>query len=100
MNTETVLRSEFFQEGQNYKKRYYAGTKTKIYMYTTEDEYSTETYRLGRKILCRDEYIPGYGKAKDIIEQGMSCVDILKKQADEALDDSIVKLPHNTLGGI
>ena len=100
LNTETVLRSEFFQEGQNYKKRYYAGTKTKIYMYTTEDEYSTETYRLGRKILCRDEYIPGYGKAKDIIEQGMSCVDILKKQADEALDDSIVKLPHNTLGGI
>lgn len=89
VNDETVLRSEFFQEGQNFKKRYYAGTKSKIYMYTTEDEYTAETYKSGKHILCREEYIPGYGKAKDIVLNGtLSCVDILKKQADEALESS------------
>lgn len=92
VNDESVLRSEFFQEGQNFKKRYYAGTKTKVYMYTTEDDYSTETYNLGKHILCRDEHIRGYGKAKDIVERGMSCVDILKKQADEELENSPVVL--------
>lgn len=98
MNDEGVLRSEFFQEGQNYKKRYYAGTKTKVYMYTTEDEYSTATYNMGRRILCRDDFIQGYGRSKDIIEQGMSCVDILKKQADEALEESAVVNTQKMLG--
>lgn len=89
VNDETVLRSEFFQEGQNYKKRYYAGTKTKVYMYTTDDEYTTETYKTtGKRILCRDEYIPGIGKAKDVVLNGtVSFVDVLQKLADEAKED-------------
>lgn len=92
INDETILRSEFFQEGQNFKKRYYAGTKSKIYMYTTEDEYTSETYKSGKHILCRDEYIPGFGKAKDIVLNGtMSCVDILKRLQDEALEESMMK---------
>ena len=91
INDETILRSEFFQEGQNFKKRYYAGTKSKIYMYTTEDEYTSETYKSGKHILCRDEYIPGFGKAKDIVLNGtMSCVDLLKKLQDEELEESIM----------
>lgn len=98
VNNEAVLRSEFFQEGQNYKKRYYAGSKSKIYMYTTEGDYSTESYKMGRRILCRDEYIPGYGTAKDIIDRGMSCVDILKKQADDAIENSPV-VGHKMIGG-
>lgn len=89
VNDETILRSEFFQEGQNFKKRYYAGTKTKIYMYTTDDDYTAETYKAGKHILCRDEYIPGIGTAKDAVLNGtVSFVDVLKKMADEALDES------------
>lgn len=89
VNDETILRSEFFQEGQNFKKRYYAGTKTKIYMYTTDDDYTAETYKSGKHILCRDEYIPGIGTAKDAVLNGtVSFVDVLKKMADEALDES------------
>lgn len=89
VNDETILRSEFFQEGQNFKKRYYAGTKTKIYMYTTDDDYTAETYKAGKHILCRDEYLPGIGCAKDAVLNGtVSFVDVLKKMADEALDDS------------
>jgi len=92
INDETILRSEFFQEGQNFKKRYYAGTKCKIYMYTTDDEYTSETYKSGKHILCREEYIPGFGKAKDIVLNGtMSCVDILKRLQDEALEESMMK---------
>lgn len=90
INDETILRSEFFQEGQNYKKRYYAGTKTRIFMYTTDDDYTANTYKAGKHILCRDEYIPGIGKAKDVVMNGtVSFVDVLKKMQDEEIENSI-----------
>lgn len=90
INDETILRSEFFQEGQNYKKRYYAGTKTRIFMYTTDDDYTANTYKAGKHILCRDEYIPGIGKAKDVVLNGtVSFVDVLKKMQDEEIENSI-----------
>lgn len=90
INDEATLRSEFFQEGQNHKKRYYTGTRSKIFMYTTDDEYTTETYKAtGKIILCRDEYIPGYGNAKEQIEAGISFVDVLQRRAEEQIDDFV-----------
>lgn len=90
-NEEAILRQEFFQEGQNYKRRYYPGTKEKTYMYTSEDSYSKATYDLGKRILCKKEPIPGYNVAKEVIESGMSCVDILAKARDGELEESIMK---------
>lgn len=92
-NGEEVLRQEFFQEGQNYKKRYYAGTKEKTYMYISGDNYTTATYDKGRgkHILCKREPFYEYGTAGDAITAGISCVDYLAKKADGEVEESIMK---------
>lgn len=90
-NDEAILRQEFFQEGQNYKRRYYPGTKEKTYMYTTENSYSKETYSSGKHILCKKEPIPQHSNAGDVVDSGMSCVDILAKMRDGELEESIMQ---------
>lgn len=90
-NDESVLRQEFFQEGQNYKKRYYAGTKEKTYMYTTDSNYSTETYNRGMHILCRKEPFYEHGTAEAAISSGFSCVDILAKRTEGEIEESVMK---------
>lgn len=90
-NEEAILRQEFFQEGQNYKRRHYPGTQEKTYMYTTDDSYSAATYKAGKHILCRKEPIPKHATAGEVIESGMSCVDILAKMKDGELEESIMK---------
>lgn len=90
-NEEAILRQEFFQEGQNFKRRYYPGTKEKIYMYTAEDSYSKAVYDSGKHILCRREPIPKHATAGEVIDAGMSCVDILAKMQDGELEESIMK---------
>lgn len=95
-NDETVLRSEFFQEGQHHAKRHYPGTNSRIYMFTTKDSYSKEDYRAGRHILCRDEVIPKYGRIGDIVANGgLSAVDILKKLQEEELSRSPLANKHS-----
>lgn len=90
-NEEAILRQEFFQEGQNYGRRYYPGTKEKTYMYTTEDTYSATTYKVGKHILCKKEPIPKHATAGEVIDAGMSCVDILAKMQDGELEESIMR---------
>lgn len=99
LNDKSVLQQEFFQEGSNKKKRYYAGTKSKIWMSTTEDEYTAETYKLGKHILCRGEHIKGIGYAEDVVLNGnMSFVDILLKKVEEEQSSSPL-LKQRTLEG-
>lgn len=90
-NEEAILRQEFFQEGQNYGRKYYPGTKEKTYMYTTEDTYSAATYKAGKHILCKKEPIPKHTNAGEVVDAGMSCVDILAKMRDGELEESIMK---------
>lgn len=86
METQEMLRQTFFQEGQNRQKRYYAGSKKDIWMYLSGDTYTTAQFKLGKLILCRDDYIEGYGAAsRSVMEDGFSFVDIRNKIAEEAL---------------
>ena len=91
-NEEAILRQEFFQEGQHYNRKHYPGTKEKTYMYTTDDNYSAATYKAGKHILCKKELIPGYSlKAGELVDSGVSCVDVLAKMKDGALEESIMQ---------
>ena len=88
--TKDVLREAFSIEGQNRMKKYYVGAKKDIWMYLTKNTYSKETYSMGYRILCKDEYFPNIGTAKErVLDGGSSMVDILDSIAREEINGFI-----------
>ena len=86
--SKEVLREAFSIEGQNRAKKYYSGTKKDIWMYLTKGNYGKGMFDSGYHILCRDEYFPGVGTARErVLEGKSSLVDIL----DNIASDSVLK---------
>lgn len=87
--TKEVLRQRFMMEAQNRVKKYYPGIKKEIWMYLGSENYSAEMYKQGLLILCRSDFIKGYGDAEDYVLNGVhSFVDIRNRILEDALWDN------------